>query len=147
MQHRTALLITAVLVALIAVAGQILSGLLHSSRFLALAVVLVGVVTFFGILLMQLNERGQRAFSERAMRLAITAALVVAYITLVGTTVFFGEGYGRMPQLADTVLGSFTTVVGLVMAFYFGTSAYVEGREKKSESGGEKKDETRPDVE
>jgi hypothetical protein len=66
------------------------------------------------------------------MRTAMAGAIVVEYLTLVGTLAFFVQG--QMSPIAQTMLTSFTSVVGIVIAFYFGASAFVQvQREKRDE--------------
>jgi len=39
----------------------------------------------------------------------------------------------KMPEIASTLLTNFTSIVGVIVAFYFGASAYTEIRTKNAE--------------
>jgi len=38
------------------------------------------------------------------------------------------EAGGKQAEMAQSLLASFTSVVGIVIAFYFGATAYIDGR-------------------
>ncbi|MCK4528418.1 hypothetical protein KAW18_13680 [candidate division WOR-3 bacterium] len=89
--------------------------------FLSCAVGIIGIVTFFGSLMADIagaNEEGV----ERIRR-SITFAILTVYLTLVGTMAFF-----KVQEDLKGLLLSFTTTTGVVIAFYFGSSAYVDGK-------------------
>jgi len=48
----------------------------------------------------------------------------------VGIVAYFTKDSVKLPQIAETLIGSFTAVVGVVVAFYFGSSAFIEARKK-----------------
>ena len=98
----------------------------YSLAFLSFAVPAIGIITFFGTL--QECERGN---DERSIRRAITVATVTMYFVLVGVTAFF-RGKDDMPEVAMSLLGTFTATVGVVVAFYFGSSAYVEAESRRA---------------
>ena len=72
---------------------------------------------------------------EATLRAAIAGGIVAQYLSIVGTVALFS---GREPEsmnpTTQAFVSSFTTVVTVVIAFYFGTSAYVEM--KKANRGG-----------
>lgn len=49
------------------------------------------------------------------------------YLVLLGVVAFW-HGDERVPEITQTILGSFTATVGVVIAFFFGSSAYLEAR-------------------
>jgi hypothetical protein len=66
---------------------------------------------------------------DRDVRTAIAAAITIMYLVLVGYGVFIQSvGATERDPLADTLMTTFSTVVGLVITFYFGSSAYLESR-------------------
>jgi peptidoglycan/LPS O-acetylase OafA/YrhL len=67
---------------------------------------------------------------EKNMRNAIASAIVLPYILLVVTFSFQVSLEGTIPAMADKLLTSFTPLVGIVVAFYFGATAYVETHSK-----------------
>jgi len=100
-------------------------------HFHIVSVVSTGIITFFGFLGRSVINQSTDQINDREMRVAITAALVSMYVVIVGIGAFLNERAGDMPEISKTLLTSFTTVVGIVVAFYFGSSAYLEGRDHK----------------
>jgi cytochrome bd-type quinol oxidase subunit 2 len=86
--------------------------------------VTVAVVTFFGFL----NEAEN--VDERSMRRAIAASVVMVYLVLLATVIFWveipGDPKTKLPDVTQTMLTHFTTIMGVVIAFYFGASAYID---------------------
>ncbi|MBN2117530.1 MAG: hypothetical protein JW730_13215 [Anaerolineales bacterium] len=108
---------------LIVVVCYVLVVYLHvSNAALSLMLVSVGLVTFYGTMGMGITNRHRR-LSKYDIRLAIVISLITVYIVLVGTVVFFTKG-GDLPPIAQTMITHFTTVVGVMIAFYFGAEAY-----------------------
>lgn len=67
------------------------------------------------------------------MRSAIAGTIVLVYLVLLGIVAFFSpsgtEGL-KLHELTQTFVTNFTTLIGVVVAFYFGSSAYVEAKAK-----------------
>ena len=83
-----------------------------------------GAITFFGLLfLFQAGEERWKT-AEDSIRTVIAGTIVMEYLALVGTVAFFVQG--EMPKITETLLANFTTIVGIVIAFYFGSSAFVQ---------------------
>jgi hypothetical protein len=99
---------------------------------LSFAVVATAIVTFFGVLRIGASDRVQAGISDHSLRSAIAASMVTTYLAFVGTAGFFGTNAGELAPLANLLLPSFTATVGIVIAFYFGSSAYMEGRKGAS---------------
>jgi hypothetical protein len=93
--------------------------------FLSLALVATAVITFFGFLWHGIGE--DRRLDDADMRTAITVSVVTVYLVLVGLVAFIPEQTpgGQSPTITNTMLTSFTAIVGVVVPFYFGASAYV----------------------
>jgi len=91
---------------------------------LSLALVATAVITFFGFLW----RSGDPVGGEEDMRTAITVSIVTVYLVLIGLVAFLpGEPtQGQLPAITNTMLTSFTAIVGIVVPFYFGASAYVQ---------------------
>jgi hypothetical protein len=112
------------------------------NNFLALAAATSGiaVITLTGLIAYGTGPEGVP--SPEVMRDAIAAAFVLVYLILVAMTVFtfrvqVDPSTGALiPLQADPVatalLSNFTTLAGVVVAFYFGTSAYVAVATKRS---------------
>jgi hypothetical protein len=99
----------------------------------------LGIITLFGVLWATTDITINSTVSDTSMRSAIAASAVVMYMVLVGFGVFTDEKYGGMSTMAQTLLTNFTTVVGIIVAFYFGTSAYLEGQVKKTKKDDDSK--------
>jgi hypothetical protein len=87
----------------------------------------IGVITFLGILVLS-HRSGHRGFSTGEMRSAIAATFMVVYFTMLGILMFF---YSDLPKAAPTLVKNFTYLVGVVIAFYFGSTAAVEHATEK----------------
>ena len=103
--------------------------------FLSLVLVATAVITFFGFLWHGLAQ--DSGLDEGDMRTAITVSVVTVYLVLVGLVAFFPEQTpgGELPAITNTMLTSFTAIVGVVVPFYFGTSAYVHIQRYRADRG------------
>ncbi len=91
-----------------------------SNVVLSIMLVATGLITFYGAMGGGLSDR---KLSKYDIRLAIVLSLITVYIVLVGTVVFFKRG-SELPPIAQTMITHFTTIIGVVIAFYFGAEAY-----------------------
>lgn len=110
--------------------GVALVSVIKNPAPLAFATVAAGVVTFFHFLADSPDpQQGQQPRDAR-LRAAIASALVVQYLVLVGLVAYFtnADAFAKLLPITETLLASFTATVGVVIAFYFGSSAYVEGK-------------------
>jgi hypothetical protein len=99
----------------------------NGNGFLAMALVAVAVITFFGFL----------AYGDEPedMRTAIAVALVTVYLVLVSEVAFFvlqEDGSATLDPLTKRMITSFTAIIGKVIPFYFGESAYVQTRDSRT---------------
>lgn len=78
------------------------------------------VITFYGIWIHQRDDR--KLPPAEALRDAIAATVVLLYLVLVSWATFFAPGPNR-DLLPDQLLASLTTVTGIVIAFYFISTA------------------------
>ena len=74
----------------------------------------VAITTFIGMLGYKQDLRS----NDRGMRKAIAASIVITYLTIVAHVVFLVGGPEDLPEITKQVLGHFTTIVGVVIAFY-----------------------------
>ena len=88
----------------------------------------IAIVTFFGLARIEINASKE----SWSLRKPIAAAIVIVYLILVINFSFFD--YKELPAITQMLLTSFTTVVGVVIAFYFGSSAYIEAKNAKKHS-------------
>jgi hypothetical protein len=97
--------------------------------YLSFTAIALAFVTFFIMLSFSQGERGRSwDITDSAMRHAIASSVIVLYLYLVGTVVFWAEKEkeGQLPQLSLTFLSNFTSIIGVVIGFYFASSAVVE---------------------
>lgn len=80
----------------------------------------VGIVTLLGTLMVFHHLSGSSKLENGEVRKALTVASLAVYFPLLGLLTFTGFTPADT-ELARTVVGSFTTLVGVVFAFYFGT--------------------------
>ena len=124
MFNKKRLFIVAALILIIVTLSIFLGYSLIGRKSLSIMLIMVGVVTFFGFL------TGTESVDERSMRIAIAASVVMVYIVLLATVIFWVEipddPKTKLPDITQTMLTHFTTIMGVVMAFYFGASAYIE---------------------
>jgi len=71
---------------------------------------------------------------RRWIRRIVLTIFIAEYIALVSMVAFSKES-GDLPDVGKTLVTNFTQLVGVVVAFYFGASAYVEGRRVLAERG------------
>lgn len=121
---RPQLFIVAVLILIIVILTFLFGYRLIGGKSLSIMLVTVAVVTFFGFL----NEAEN--VDERSMRRAIAASVVMVYLVLLATVIFWveipGDPKTKLPDVTQTMLTHFTTIMGVVIAFYFGASAYID---------------------
>jgi hypothetical protein len=96
----------------------------------ALIVISDAAITFSGLLMLCHGESSEAPISEAAMRSALAGTIVIAYLVLlsIATQALLPEQ--AHSTISDTLITSFTSIVGVVIASYFGASAYVQTRSK-----------------
>ena len=104
---------------------------------LAFGVIAAALITFFSGIS---DPTSRGATSDGIVRKAIALSLVVEYLVLVGTFAFWGGATEQLAPMTQQLITSFTTIVGIVIAFYFGSSAYVEAKGKTLHGSGTRTD-------
>lgn len=134
------MLVATVAVNIIAVAAM---RIMNSNAPLGLAAGLTAMIAFVGMLILAQEPTGPWRLSESAMRTAIASAFIAEYVALVSMVAFSKEG-GELPAVGQTLVTNFTQLVGVVIAFYFGASAYVEGRRLTAGRDADRRQQTEP---
>ncbi len=98
---------------------------------LSVALACVGISAFLFLLKIKSVDSRSNRLTEATMRFAIAGAIVIEYLVLVSTVAFFRETPEDLHPLTKTLIGNFTTIVGIVIAFYFGSSAYAQSNRKR----------------
>jgi len=91
----------------------------------------VSIITFLGMLYIQRSIE-----SKIDLKIPIASSITIIYILLVVTWAFY-RSTGDLPQMTETLMSSFTSITGIVIAFYFGSSAYIEVHKKLSKDSEE----------
>lgn len=106
----------------------------HYWYYAMFAILATGFISFFGVLSQNLALGKEQAISTKAMRLAVTVLIASSYIALLVYLLFIPENI-KLAGISETLITNFTAVVGTVMAFFFGSSAYIEGRAGREDGG------------
>lgn len=110
-----------VILDILAIALGTMTGLIP----LALSIACVGIFTFFGVLILSSYLSRDDTLTQKEMRKAIAASFTLVYLILLALVVF-GEVSSEQTDLAQTVTGHFTWVVGIIIVFYFGSRSVEE---------------------
>src|SRR4030095_12818017 len=91
----------------------------------------IGVVTFFGVAGLNRSVKNQQVLRGERLRTSIACSLVLSYLFMVSFTTFVGNAL-EAGEVTKTFVESFSSVIGITIAFYFGTSAATQifGKEK-----------------
>ncbi|TET62872.1 hypothetical protein E3J48_03600 [Candidatus Aerophobetes bacterium] len=101
----------------------------------------IGVITFLGILMLANYLSDSPTLDKGEMRKAITGSFIAVYFALVSLLTFTGFSPSS-EKLAETIIGHFTYLVGIVVVFYFGSSGvreYLKFKERRQNSEEEEK--------
>lgn len=91
----------------------------HTRRILAVMMILVGLVSFYGFIGLGVNAKDSN-LSKSDIRLAIVISTLTFYFSLVGaTSTFITTIDERSPEITGILINHFTNIVGIVIAFYF----------------------------
>jgi hypothetical protein len=119
------LLKLAIILILIAIVGPLFWSfrLVPESDFIVSATAFsIAVMTFFGVTALNRSTEDTKAFREENLRTAIAASLVFTYLFIVCFTAFV-----RSAETAGVVtkefMQSFSQVISVTIAFYFGATA------------------------
>jgi hypothetical protein len=98
----------------------------HYWYYAMFAIIATGLITFFGILIYYSMQN-----NENSMRLSITGLIVNSYIALLVYCLFIPSDI-QLNDISKTLVTNFTVVVGTVVAFFFGSAAYIEAHKPRS---------------
>jgi hypothetical protein len=131
------LLKLAIIVILIAIAGPLVWSfhLFSDSDFVVAATAFsIGVMTFFGIAEMNRAAEDGRLFRDENLRTAIASSLVLTYLFIVCFTAFV-KSSSEAGVVTKEFIQSFSQVISVTIAFYFGATAATQifGKRKENE--------------
>jgi formate hydrogenlyase subunit 4 len=90
----------------------------------------VGVVTFFGIIGLSRSSQKQQMPPAGSLRTAIACSIVISYLFIVCFTTFVKTS-DQTGGVTDWFMRSFSNVMSLTIAFYFGASAATQIFDKR----------------
>lgn len=99
---------------------------------LAIVILFVAVANFYGSLIIFGPKDGESLFPKEVVRDAIAASLIITYFVVLVIAIFYVHKDDKLPAMTETMIGSFTTVVGIVVVFYFGSIAFIHVQEAKN---------------
>lgn len=92
----------------------------------------IGIITFFGMLsVSSYHKKDVPEGDQGTMRDALTASLISAYFAVLAFSMFERINSGN--TAVDSLLNSFSSVIMIVVGFYFGSKGAVEIYKKKAE--------------
>ena len=127
------LIIMGLVLGLIIFLGILTAELIGRDSPLSVALACEGIAAFLFLLKIQQQDSASPLISETSMRSAIAGALVIEYLVLLATVAFFRESPEQLNPLTQTMVNNFTTLVGIVIAFYFGSSAYAQVKQSNKD--------------
>jgi hypothetical protein len=133
MDRNTSTLVTLILL-IVATGLYLLDSFGLGRRPTAFCAIAAAMVTFFWFI--SGARRDSAGDFASAMRTGIAASLTVLYIILVGIFAFWQPYLDQenkpipTPDITILLLNNFTYVIGVVIAFYFGSSVLVEARSR-----------------
>lgn len=91
----------------------------------------IGVVTFFGMAALNPPNQDRRIFTTERLRTSIACSLMMSYLYIVSFTTFV-KNSNDVGGVTKAFVASYSSVIGITIAFYFGASAAVQifGKEK-----------------
>lgn len=138
MERRTAIgivVLMACLITLVSIVGLFFAVYWDNDAPLMVVVIATAVISFVSLLVLTQSDKEQWDLTEGSMRTAIAGTVIIVYLVLVGLVAFFKVGPEKLPAISQTLVTSFTTIVGVVVAFYFGASAYIQASTERKEGG------------
>ena len=105
---------------------------------LCVSSMIIALVTFFGLLAASESSGKGWGLNKGTMRGAIAATILVVYLFVLSMSAFVPY-QGEMPPMMSTMMNSFTAIIGIMIPFYFGASAYVQSRSMEVDTNKDKK--------
>ena len=125
MSAKRILLLTGILDALVAVGSIVLNVVLDHRAPLAVGLVLIALITFFGFMLAQLERHREAEIGAGPLRFSVAVTVIVVYLCLLAFSVF-NTYTPPEHSLGQAVFSDFTTFASVVVGFYFSASAVAQ---------------------
>lgn len=125
----------AVIIAGVVVFLDVLFLYLGTSKILHItwSVASVGIVSFFGILMLVNYLSESPALEKGEVRKALAGSFIVVYFTIISLFTFTEFSLSDT-GIAKTIIGHFTYLIGIIIVFYFASSSvreFLKTREKR----------------
>jgi hypothetical protein len=127
---KAAILVISILVFLVISLGLWLAVKTNIPAFFVWTAISIGIIVFFGFIWIGLNSQKKFEYDTSNIRTTLTSSIIIVYLFIVCLTIFFREWSDKLDPLPQAMISNFTTIVGVVIAFYFTSSAYVDTRRK-----------------
>jgi uncharacterized membrane protein YjgN (DUF898 family) len=89
----------------------------------AVAIFAIGVVSFLGMLTLAHQGSGRRSFDSAEVRVAVTTSFVMVYFAVLAIFLF---STNTVSEFGRNMVDNLTSLFGVVVGFYFASSAVVE---------------------
>ena len=129
------LLLITILLDVIIIGGYKLHIETQSKMWFSLLLALVALITYFGLLSLPGGFSKEKGFSESRIRFAITSTLTITYLVYFSTVMFSADTDN---SVNTNLLATLTNLLGVVIAFYFGSTAVSDYLAKKSNEDNKK---------
>lgn len=104
---------------------RILSG--KSSTVLVMTSILLALSTYFGFVAISQSLGKGPTSNMGSIRTAIASGILVLYFFICSISIFASpENVHPLSEFGETMIQNFTTLLGIIIPFYFGASAYVQ---------------------
>ncbi len=91
---------------------------------LAVTAIVLGLTTYFGFVAISQSQNKKWATNIGSMRTAITSSVLAIYFFILSVSILLQpEALG---EFGKTMVNTFTTMVGIIIPFYFGASVYAQ---------------------
>jgi len=133
--YRRLLLSVALPIALLVGFDWLLAAAIRSDWPHSVSVIGAGMIGFVFALSWTREQSKGTDSTDTTIRSAIAVAIVIQYLVLVSIVSFFWSNGddAKLPAITQTFVSNFTYVVGVVIAFYFGSSAYAQVGKARAE--------------
>lgn len=112
-----------IILLIVAGLGYVCSVKLKHTSYLSYSMLAISLISFFGFLWIYSCENDEFKVDEKSLRNTIATSITIVYLSLVTTVVFFKQEQQELPKITETLLSNFTVIVGIIIAFYFGSTA------------------------
>lgn len=104
--------------------GALLFGAFNK-LYISCSIASVGIISFLGVLMLTNYLSNSRNLNQGEMRKALTVSFTAVYFSLISLLTFKDFPISEK-EIAQSITGHFTYLIGIIIVFYFGSSAMRE---------------------